>query len=124
MDDGRLERIRGQLRSIRCDLAELEVRRSRAVAAAAAHTRPAAASRTAQLQAQLDEALGELEGLRAAMAHRATIEQAKGMNMVCLDVDEDTAFAHLRRISNATNTRLAEVAAGLVARRAGGGLVE
>lgn len=69
-------------------------------------------ARVAELQA-------ELAGLRVAMRDRGVIEQAKGMLMVRLQVDEDQAFDYLRTLSNTTNRKLSEVAGEVVRTRAG-----
>ncbi len=53
------------------------------------------------------------------MRTRAVIEQAKGMVMVRLEVDEDAAFEYLRTLSNTTNRKLTDVAADVVRTRAG-----
>lgn len=70
-------------------------------------------------EARLAECEAELDGLRDAMRHRAVIEQAKGMLMVRLQVDEDQAFDYLRTLSNTRNSKLAEIAAVVVRTRAG-----
>lgn len=59
------------------------------------------------------------EQLTQAMQSRAVIEQAKGMLMLRLQVDEDAAFGALRSMSNATNRKLFEVAADVIRTRAG-----
>jgi hypothetical protein len=61
----------------------------------------------------------ELEGLSIAMVNRGVIEQAKGMLMLRLKIDEDKAFAYLREMSNRTNRRVVEIAADVVNTRAG-----
>ncbi|GAA0621641.1 hypothetical protein GCM10009547_25440 [Sporichthya brevicatena] len=66
--------------------------------------------RLTQLQAEVD-------GLRLAMRNRGVIEQAKGMVMLRLDVDEDAAFDHLRVLSNRTNRKLVDVATDVVRTR-------
>lgn len=52
--------------------------------------------------------------LTAAMASRAVIEQAKGVIMAVRNVDEDTAFDLLRRVSQAKNRKLREIATDVV----------
>ncbi len=54
--------------------------------------------------------------IAAAAASRATIEQAKGILMALRAMDDDEAFATLRRRSNDTNVPLREVAGSLVER--------
>ena len=56
----------------------------------------------------------ELAGMRAAMASRAVIEQAKGILMERGKVTEDQAFAELTRASQNTNIKLRDVADELV----------
>lgn len=55
--------------------------------------------------------------LREALSTRAVIEQAKGILMVQARVDEDEAFALLRRTSQQQNRKLRDVAAAVVALR-------
>ena len=79
------------------------------------------ASRPSPEAAELDWAVrvqrleNEVSGLRRAMATRGVIEQAKGVLAVRLNCDPEQAFAHLSRISQETNVRLADVAADVVA---------
>jgi len=54
--------------------------------------------------------------IAAAAASRATIEQAKGILMALRAMDDDEAFAALRRRSNDTNVPLRDVAGTLVER--------
>lgn len=61
------------------------------------------------------EQLGEQ--LREALASRAVIEQAKGILMVRAGIDEDAAFALLRRTSQHQNRKLRDVAASVVGLR-------
>ncbi len=56
------------------------------------------------------------EQLRAAMASRATIEQAKGILMAQSGLTADEAFAVLVRASQRENRKLRDIAAELVAR--------
>ncbi|MCU7730301.1 ANTAR domain-containing protein [Actinoplanes sp. KI2] len=56
----------------------------------------------------------ELDGLRRARRSRSVIEQAKGVLMGRLGCSADQAFEQLTRISQQTNTKVAEVAAGLL----------
>lgn len=55
----------------------------------------------------------EIEGLREAMESRATIEQAKGMVMLCYGLPPDEAFAVLARWSSLHNVKLWFVAASI-----------
>ncbi|QNG20225.1 GAF and ANTAR domain-containing protein [Rhodococcus triatomae] len=52
--------------------------------------------------------------IRAAIAHRAPVEQAKGILMSSLGIDADAAFFVLRRQSQSTNRKLREIAAEIV----------
>jgi GAF domain-containing protein len=64
-----------------------------------------------------------LENLNVALSSRKTIGLALGILMEKLDIDEDTAFAYLTRMSASNETQLRDVAASVVdearARRAG-----
>ncbi|MET7362858.1 GAF and ANTAR domain-containing protein [Streptomyces sp. NPDC005562] len=59
-------------------------------------------------------ALTELDQLGAALRTRPVVDQASGIVMHVLGCDADVAFGVLRRISQATNRKLADVAAALV----------
>lgn len=52
--------------------------------------------------------------IQASARHRADIEQAKALVAVLLDLDDDLAFAQLRRRSNQTNVPLRLLARDLV----------
>lgn len=52
--------------------------------------------------------------LQQALQSRGVIEQAKGMLMLCYDVDSDHAFAILRRFSQHRNVKLHTIAHTLV----------
>lgn len=56
------------------------------------------------------------DDLRAAMASRTVIDQALGILMGELRCSADEAFAHLRRTSQDTNTKLRDVAMALITR--------
>ncbi|WP_158277884.1 ANTAR domain-containing protein [Pseudosporangium ferrugineum] len=56
----------------------------------------------------------EVDGLRRAQRGRAVIEQAKGLLVGRLGCTPDEAFTHLSQISQRSNMRVAEVAAGLL----------
>ncbi|MDP3966971.1 MAG: ANTAR domain-containing protein [Nocardioides sp.] len=56
-----------------------------------------------------------LENLHHAMATRATIAQAQGLLMARYDIDAYQAFLVMRRQSQETHVRLAQIAADLVA---------
>ncbi|CAM5245574.1 ANTAR domain-containing protein OS=Streptomyces alboniger OX=132473 GN=CP975_30350 PE=4 SV=1 [Streptomyces alboniger] len=59
-------------------------------------------------------ALTELDQLGTAMRSRAAVDQACGIVMHVLGCEAEAAFAVLRRVSQATNRKLADVAAALV----------
>jgi hypothetical protein len=54
------------------------------------------------------------EDLNTALASRKIIGQALGLVMAEFTVDEDQAFAYLRRVSSVTNVKLRDVAAKIV----------
>ncbi|MCW2816441.1 MAG: hypothetical protein JWN84_3896 [Nocardioides sp.] len=67
--------------------------------------------------AQAGLALGHarrIENLNAALQSRTVIGLALGIVMQRLDIDEDTAFAYLTRVSATTETKLRDVAAAMV----------
>lgn len=75
----------------------------------------AAGPSTAQTDVELIEALRQENlGLRAALESRATIEQDKGMVMLCYGLSADQAFPVLARWSSLWNIKLRVVAAALV----------
>ncbi|WP_195911352.1 SpoIIE family protein phosphatase [Streptomyces kaniharaensis] len=76
--------------------------------------RAARVDETAVLREAVDRLRAEAEGLRRAMRTRGVIEQAKGMLTERLGCTPDEAFGHLVRLSQDTNRRLADIAAGLV----------
>jgi len=59
-------------------------------------------------------AVEEVVQMHQAMASRAVIEQAKGILMHANGVDEEEAFALLRRTSSHSNRKLRDVARGIV----------
>ncbi|MGW2517434.1 ANTAR domain-containing response regulator [Streptomyces sp. NPDC001617] len=65
-------------------------------------------------------ALTELDQLGTALRTRPEVDQACGIVMHVLACDADAAFGVLRRISQGTNRKLAEVAARVVERRGRG----
>ncbi|MCY4728009.1 PAS and ANTAR domain-containing protein [Nocardioides sp. STR2] len=60
------------------------------------------------VQTEVDSAVGDF------VAHRAAIEQAKGVLMQLYSVDADTAWALLRAFSEDTNRKVRDIAAVLV----------
>lgn len=64
--------------------------------------------------------LAEVDQLETALRSRPIVDQACGIVMHVLGCDADEAFSVLRRISQATNRKLAEVAAALVRNRGRG----
>ncbi|MEI5097606.1 ANTAR domain-containing protein [Streptomyces sp. PmtG] len=65
-------------------------------------------------------ALTELDHLGEALRTRPVVDQARGIVMHVLACDADEAFALLRRVSQTTNRKLADVAAALVRNRGRG----
>jgi hypothetical protein len=65
-------------------------------------------------------ALTELDHLGTALRTRPVVDQACGIVMHVLGCDADAAFGVLRRISQGTNRKLSDVAAGVVSRRGRG----
>lgn len=55
------------------------------------------------------------EAVAESRRHRAVIEQARGMVMLAYRIDADAAFQVLRRVSQHTNTKLRDLAIGVVA---------
>jgi len=67
----------------------------------------------------MSEESGDVEShLRAALVHRTDIGIAMGLLMERFGVDQDAAFAMVRRMSQVENRKLYDVAAELVATRA------
>lgn len=62
----------------------------------------------------------EVEQLRAAMASRACIEQAKGILMLLTGCTDQVAFQLLSHLSGHTHRKLRDVARALTASAAGG----
>lgn len=120
IEDARLQQVHERLDSVSRSLEELRTRREAArEAGAAARSREAARNSIEVANARLAEIQAELDGLRIAMRNRALIEQAKGMLMVRLQIDEAKAFDYLRTMSNQTNRKLVDVAGDVVRTRAG-----
>ncbi|MFI7383621.1 ANTAR domain-containing response regulator [Streptomyces sp. NPDC049813] len=65
-------------------------------------------------------ALTELDQLGAALRTRPVVDQACGIVMHVLGCDAEQAFTVLRRVSQTTNRKLADVAAAVVERRGHG----
>jgi AmiR/NasT family two-component response regulator len=63
---------------------------------------------------RIAELVDEVDGLRAAMANRAAIEQAKGLIIAARGCTPDEAFELLSRMSQNENRKLRDVAASLV----------
>ncbi len=72
-----------------------------------------AAARHAELRALQDE----VSDARQALADRKVVEQAKGILIRALGIDEPTAFARIQRTARDRNVRLVEVARSIVAQR-------
>lgn len=80
-----------------------------------ARGRAAAAHRERMLIEELEATAHELDGLRAAMATRATIEQAKGVLMGLRGCSPEEAFQDLVRLSQSAQRKLHDVASLVVA---------
>lgn len=120
LEDARLQEVHERLESVSRSLEDLRTRREAArEAGAAARSRETARNSIDTANARLAEIQAELDGLRIAMRNRAMIEQAKGMLMVRLQIDETKAFEYLRSMSNQTNRKVVDVAADVVRTRAG-----
>ena len=59
----------------------------------------------------------QIEQLEVAVDHRTTIGQAQGVLMARLNVDADTAFEYLKRVSSHTNRKLIDIAAEIIQTR-------
>lgn len=68
----------------------------------------------ARLTASVQRLQAEVDGLRRAQRSRAVLEQAKGLLVGRLGCTPDEAFAHLSQISQRSNMKVSEVAAGLL----------
>jgi AmiR/NasT family two-component response regulator len=64
--------------------------------------------------ARIAELVDEIEGLHAAMEHRAIIEQAKGIIMNMMGCGPDAAFAVLVFQSQHQNRKVRDIAAEIV----------
>ena len=82
---------------------------------AADDRRTAAVTREGSGAGQANEAIGEADGLRAAIAFRTVIGQAQGMLMARHALTPERAFAVLVRLSQHANVDLRDVAAQLTA---------
>lgn len=60
----------------------------------------------------------EVSGARQALADRKVVEQAKGILIRALGIDEPAAFARIQRSARDRNLRLADVAQSIVDQRA------
>lgn len=119
-EDFRVHQVHERLDQVSRSLQELSARREAAVQAGqVARSREAARGAIELERARLTEIQAELDGLRVAMRNRGVIEQAKGMLMLRLKVDEEQAFDYLRKLSNTSNRKLVDVATDVVRTRAG-----
>jgi hypothetical protein len=71
-------------------------------------------STEARLIAVVQRLQAEVDGLRRAQRSRAVIDQAKGLLVGRLNFSPDEAFDHLSRVSQQSNMKVVEVAAGLL----------
>lgn len=85
-----------------------------------AHQLAEHADAVAALVADTQAFVTEVMDLRRALTSRATIEQAKGIVMAERQCSPETAFEILRRLSNDSNVRVADVALALVYKAQGG----
>lgn len=119
----RIAEIRKRLEQVREDTDALLTRvRGTVSQARDARDRETAHANVSQLRSDLDAALAEVEGLRTAMETRGVIEQAKGVLMVTLSIDEDAAFQTLVRMSQTSHKKVVEVARDVVRAGREGGL--
>ena len=88
--------------------------REASAADARAHRLADHADAVAALVADTQAFVTEVMDLRRALSSRATIEQAKGIVMAERRCGPDAAFEVLRRLSNDSNVRVADVALALV----------
>ena len=89
--------------------------------AAAVHGAPARTGKgVAGFLLDISEPLAQAatEAVQASARNRASIEQVKGALMVTYGLDQDAAFAVLRRFSNHHNIRLATLAEAIATRMA------
>jgi hypothetical protein len=111
----RLTAIHTRLHVARARTLELDVRARQAIDRALASQRGAVARvRITELRRDLDDALHEIAGLRAAMQTRGVIEQAKGMLMLRLGVSADDAFRILVQQAQHSGIRVSKVASEIV----------
>ena len=68
---------------------------------------------TEAFHADLQQEVGD--ALQVIVAHRAVIEQAKGMLMVIYELDAESAFGIMARLSQHLNVKVHDLAANLVA---------
>lgn len=67
--------------------------------------------------AELIALQGEVSGARRALEDRKIVDQAKGILIRALGIDEPTAFARIQRTARDRNVRLVEVARSIVEQR-------
>jgi hypothetical protein len=111
----RLTDIQKRLEDLRAETVDLGDRvRGTLADAEASMDRRRARERVQRLHQDLEAALHEVEGLRIAMHTRGVIEQAKGMIMITLKVDEEAAFDVLVQRSQRNHQKLVDVARDVV----------
>lgn len=71
---------------------------------------------TQELRDRVAALQAEIAGVREGMAHRAPIEQAKGVVVAATGASEDEAFATLVRISQRQNRKLRLIAEEIIER--------
>jgi AmiR/NasT family two-component response regulator len=67
------------------------------------------------LRQRIADLESEVDQLREALSTRAVIEQAKGVLIALYRYDAEAAFGHLKRVSQASQTKLWEVARDFMA---------
>ena len=69
---------------------------------------------TGERSADVADLVEQVHNLKRKVETQPVIEQAKGMLMQDFGLDADSAFAYMKRLSQVTNTKVREVAAGIV----------
>jgi hypothetical protein len=83
------------------------------------HEAKAAVGGSQDARAEVDDAADTIQQLHRALMTRTTIGVALGMVMVRFSLDQDAAWAYLRRLSNHGNRRVADVALDIIHGRDG-----
>jgi phage terminase small subunit len=111
----RLAEIQARIEQLREETNSLTGRaRTTVETVRSSHDRAVARARVEAMQRDLDAAVEQIEGLRTAMQTRGVIEQAKGMIMAAIKVDEEAAFQVLVARSQKSHKKLVEIARDVV----------